>query len=140
MDHGIVHGDIKPENFLRCKDGKLRLCDFGESAPIGDKYEYEKHTGEGWACATDHYVAPNRNYFGNFQPATISDDLYALGLSIWAVYTRQVPFEEGYLTGRETRPLWELVKSRRTVDVFEVDDVEVRSLIRGYLRQGGALV
>ena len=25
---GIAHGDIKPDNFLRCRDGRFRLCDF----------------------------------------------------------------------------------------------------------------
>jgi hypothetical protein len=138
MTHGVVHGDIKPENFLRCNDGKLRLCDFGESAPVGDQYEYKKHTGEDTAFATEAFIAPNRNYFDTLAPATISDDLYALGLSIWAVYTRKNPFEE--ILKDRLVCMEDILRERRTVDVMEVDDVEVRSLIRGYLRQGGALV
>lgn len=27
--HGVVHADLKPENFLVADDGSLRVCDFG---------------------------------------------------------------------------------------------------------------
>lgn len=30
-ERGIIHGYIKPDNILRCRDGKLRFCDFGMS-------------------------------------------------------------------------------------------------------------
>jgi serine/threonine protein kinase len=51
--YGVVHGDLKPANLLRCYDGKLRLCDF-DSARLVDECP------EAWeGLVSDRYLAPN---------------------------------------------------------------------------------
>jgi serine/threonine-protein kinase len=34
---GYVHADIKPNNILLCKDGGLKIIDFGQSCPLGHR-------------------------------------------------------------------------------------------------------
>ncbi|ERF71115.1 hypothetical protein EPUS_07787 [Endocarpon pusillum Z07020] len=124
----MVHGDIKPLNMLRCSDGKLRLCDFDSARPI------DEAPGAWDALCTHQYLAPNRDFFQTDAPPTPSDDIYALGLSIWELYTGKQALIE------ELDDIEEVLKERRTVDLTEVEDQDVRELIRGFLRQGGALV
>lgn len=124
----MVHGDIKPNNMLRCRDGKLRLCDF-DTARFVDE---DPQLWEG--LATEAYLAPNRDYFNTGAAPTPSDDIYALGLSIWELYTGKPPLSD------EIHNIEEVLKERRTVNLMEVEDPETRWLIRLFLRQGGALV
>ena len=124
----MVHGDIKPSNMLRCTDGALRLCDFDSARPLDE----DPLSWEG--LCTPQYLAPNRDYFNTGSPPTTSDDIYALGLSIWELYTGKEALSD------ELENIEEVLQERRTVDVMEVEDREVRDLIRGFLRQGGALV
>jgi serine/threonine protein kinase len=124
----MVHGDIKPLNMLRCRDGKLRLCDFDSARPIDE----DPQLWEG--LCTEQYLAPNRDYFNTGAVPTPSDDLYALGITLWELYTGKDAFID------QLHDIEEILQERRTVDLMEVDDEEVRELIRCYLRQGGALV
>ena len=39
---GITHRDIKPDNFMRTKEGELKLSDFGLSFKIGEEEKDEK--------------------------------------------------------------------------------------------------
>ena len=129
---GIIHGDIKPANMLLCSDKRLRLCDFGEARRVDE----DPSKWEG--CVTENYISPFRcrnRPDGIDPPPTKEDDLYALGLSIWELYTGKTPqpnedFEDFAL----------FIKSGKTVNVNEVDDEEVRGIIRKYLRYGGAKV
>ncbi|KAE9401930.1 hypothetical protein BT96DRAFT_1017895 [Gymnopus androsaceus JB14] len=56
---GLVHGDIKPENLLRCSPGyQLRFCDFGTSSVLKTESS----------------------------PCTLADDYLALAMSMWEIY------------------------------------------------------
>ena len=113
---------------LRCNDGRLRLCDFDSARPIDE-------APEAWeGVSTDQYLAPNRDFFQTGTPPNPSNDIYALGLSIWELYTGKQALME------ELDNIEQVLKERRTVDLTEVEDQDVRELIRGFLRQGGALV
>jgi serine/threonine protein kinase len=129
---GIIHGDLKPANMLLCSDGKLRLCDFAEARRVDDDLD-------SWEGATTvNYLSPLRCVNGPEgwePPPTIEDDLYGLGLSIWELFTEKPPFEDVYMDD-----IINSVKTGQTVDVDEVEDVEVREIIRKYLRCGGAKI
>lgn len=55
---GLIHRDIKPANVFRCRDGSVRLLDFGiamlEQEPI------ERGTATGVAVGTPSYMAPEQ--------------------------------------------------------------------------------
>jgi hypothetical protein len=70
-------------------------------------------------------------------PPTVEDDLYGLGLSIWHLYTGQMP--KGDLAG-DDEGLKERQQRGETVDVASVDDPEAREIVRGLLRRGGARI
>jgi len=127
---GVIHGDVKPANMLLCSDGKLRLCDFQEARKVDDD------PSEWEGMSTDNYMSPHRCRYwpdGGDPAPTIEDDLYGLGLSIWELYTRKIPFENEY--GDD---ILNTLKSGQTVDVNEVEDEIVRVIICKYLRYGGA--
>lgn len=125
----IVHGDIKPGNMLRCRDCKLRLCDFDAARPIIDE---DPQLWEG--LCTEQYLAPNRDFFSTGKAPTAEDDLYALGISIWEVWTGKEALKD------EWNNIEDVLRERRSVDVGEIRDLEAREIVRGYLRGGGALV
>ncbi|EER26586.1 hypothetical protein CPC735_007590 [Coccidioides posadasii C735 delta SOWgp] len=62
-------------------------------------------------------------------PPTIEYDLYSLDLSLWELYTRRTPFEGWY----EDDIMYTLQQGE-TVDVDEVEDEDVKSVICHYLR------
>jgi len=126
-EYGIIHGDIKPSNFLRCRDGKLRLCDFEAARRIGGEDVEEWESG-----VSERYIAPNRGFPDRFPPPTVQDDWYALAISLWELYT-----------GRDAmidQDMEELLQEGKTVDVTAVQDDEVRAYICTFLRAGGARV
>lgn len=77
----IIHRDIKPENILLCRNGYIKLCDFG-SASMKDKC----YTLAG----TSDYMAPEiwlQKGYG------ISCDYWSMGILIYEMYAGRTPFE-----------------------------------------------
>ncbi|KAI9687159.1 MAG: hypothetical protein M1822_002570 [Bathelium mastoideum] len=129
----VIHGDIKLANMVMCSDGEVRLCDFAEARFVGE----DPTTYEGMETA--NYVSPRRcqnwRSSSNFDPPEMEDDIYGLGLSIWELYTGKIPFDGVYMDD-----IWDKAENGETVDVDEVNDEEIRPVIRELLRIGGAKV
>jgi len=86
--HGIIHGDIKPENIMlvhehdgtRRRDS-VRLIDFGLAQRHG--------TANDRVDGTPQYLAPER---AQGAPATVQSDIYALGVLGYELLTGTLPF------------------------------------------------
>ncbi|KAK4242558.1 kinase-like domain-containing protein [Achaetomium macrosporum] len=125
-EFGIVHGDIKPANFVRCRDGRLRLCDFDSARLIADE------KAEGWeGFVSERYLAPSRG-FPEYGPPTVVDDDYALAISVWELFTGKDALID--------EDMEQVLKEGGTVDLDELEDDEIRDFVRKRLRDGGAKV
>ena len=83
--HGkkIIHRDIKPSNILLCRNGQVKLCDFGVSGEFGTKGEANTFIG------TSYYMAPERI---TGQSYTITSDVWSTGVTLLEVAQHRFPF------------------------------------------------
>lgn len=83
---GVVHRDVKPENFFVLEDGTIKLMDFG----LAKGERRSGLTQVGMIAGTPEYMAPEQiNDFSAVTPAT---DLYAMGVVAYRMFTGTVPF------------------------------------------------
>ncbi|MCJ1421952.1 Protein kinase C signaling pathway involved MAPKK protein [Xylographa parallela] len=79
----IIHRDIKPSNILLCRDGQVKLCDFGVSGEFGTRGDANTFIG------TSYYMAPERI---TGQSYTITSDVWSLGVTLLEVAQHRFPF------------------------------------------------
>ncbi|MDD6429518.1 MAG: Stk1 family PASTA domain-containing Ser/Thr kinase [Lachnospiraceae bacterium] len=81
---GIVHQDIKPQNIIISKDGKVKVTDFGIARAATSNTIHADMMG------SVHYISPEqaRNGF-----VTYSSDIYSLGIVMYEMVTGRVPFD-----------------------------------------------
>lgn len=84
-EHGVVHRDIKPGNFLLTKSGSLKLSDFGLASVVSET----RLTAAGRTVGTILYMAPEQIRGGTI---THKADLYGLGCVIFEMLTAVTPY------------------------------------------------
>ena len=84
-EHGVIHRDVKPGNFLMTKSGQLKLSDFGLASVVSEG----RLTAAGRTVGTILYMAPEQ-----IRGATLTNrtDLYALGCVLYEMLSAQTPF------------------------------------------------
>ncbi|MDD2921169.1 MAG: protein kinase [Anaerolineales bacterium] len=89
-NQGLVYRDLKPGNIIVEKRGFqyfVKLMDFGLARPRGEAYL----PTESAMAGSFFYLAPE---LISGQPADISSDLYALGVTLYEMTTGRVPFSD----------------------------------------------
>lgn len=82
----IIHRDIKPENVMLTNDGGLKLIDLGVARlPRVEEFAASEIPG------TPSYLAPEM-FGGNLGDERT--DLYALGVTLWRLFTGRYPYGE----------------------------------------------
>ncbi|MFC4821491.1 serine/threonine protein kinase [Dokdonella ginsengisoli] len=81
---GFLHGDVKPSNVMRTRDGRHVLCDLGSAVPL--------RGGETRALASGSplYLAPE--VLAGGRPG-VASDLYALGATLFHLLGGRAPVE-----------------------------------------------
>ena len=84
-EHGVIHRDIKPGNFLITKSGQLKLSDFGLASVVTTN----RLTAAGRTVGTIQYMAPEQI---RGKGLTGRVDLYAMGCVLYEMLTGHTPY------------------------------------------------
>lgn len=82
---GVVHRDIKPQNIIISKDGKVKVTDFGIA-----KVSSNTTINSSQAMGSVHYISPEQARGGYSDERT---DIYSMGITIFEMLTGTVPFD-----------------------------------------------
>ncbi len=91
--HGVVHGNLKPENILVRADGVPSVCDFGLGL-----FQQLETAGAGGPLLRPSYQAPEQIMGERVDPRT---DVYGLGTIIYFLLAGRPPYEPSATLGAE---------------------------------------
>ncbi len=80
----IVHRDIKPQNIMISKDGKVKVTDFGIAKATSSQ------TINSATMGSVHYISPEQARGGYCDERS---DIYSLGITMYEMLTGHVPYE-----------------------------------------------
>ena len=83
-ERGIIHRDIKPQNIMISKDGKVKVTDFGIAKSTSSNTISTNMMG------SVHYTSPEQAS-GGFCDS--KSDIYSLGISMYEMITGELPFD-----------------------------------------------
>ena len=82
-NNNIIHRDIKPQNIMISKDGKVKVTDFGIAKAA------TSNTITSNVMGSVHYTSPEQAR-GGYSDA--KSDIYSLGITLFEMLTGRVPF------------------------------------------------
>ena len=82
--HKIVHRDIKPQNIIISKEGKVKVTDFGIAKAASS------NTINSTVMGSVHYISPEQARGGYSDDKS---DIYSFGIMLFEMLTGRVPFE-----------------------------------------------
>ncbi len=80
----IIHRDIKPQNIIMSRDGKVKVTDFGIAKAA------DSTTITTSVAGSVHYISPEQARGGY---SDVKSDIYSLGITMYEMLTGQVPFD-----------------------------------------------
>lgn len=83
-NHHIVHRDIKPQNIIISRDGKVKVTDFGIAKAATSS------TINSSAMGSVHYISPEQARGGYSDERS---DIYSFGITMYEMITGSVPFD-----------------------------------------------
>jgi serine/threonine protein kinase/Leucine-rich repeat (LRR) protein len=89
-DHGIVHRDLKPSNIMVDKKGEPIIMDFGLARKARKEGEASL-TQNGMLLGSPAYMSPEQ-IEGDPESVGPASDQYSLGVVLYEMLTRQLPF------------------------------------------------
>lgn len=80
----IIHRDIKPQNMIISRDGKVKVADFGIARAVSAQ------TMTSSAMGSVHYISPEQARGGYSDEKS---DIYSLGITMYEMVTGKVPYD-----------------------------------------------
>lgn len=84
--HGVVHRDLKPQNIMLTRDGRLKIMDFG----IARLATASQRTVTDKAIGSVHYISPEQV---RGQSTDSRSDIYSMGIMMYEMLTGKLPFQ-----------------------------------------------
>ncbi len=81
---GLIHRDIKPQNIMISRDGKVKVTDFGIAKAV------TSNTVTTNAMGSVHYSSPEQ-VRGGFSDQ--KSDIYSIGITLYEMATGRIPFD-----------------------------------------------
>jgi formylglycine-generating enzyme required for sulfatase activity len=120
-NQGFVHRDVKPANFFLTNNGEIKLLDFGiiKSLRQGISSNLTRATQ---ILGTPSYKAPEQinQLLGSI---TFKTDVYGLGVALFELFTRQLPFKGGSAFEIERQHLQEEIPNPQLFNALIPDAV-----------------
>ena len=84
--HHVVHRDIKPQNIIISKEGKVKVADFGIARAVSQTTTIDNYSQN---IGSVHYLSPEQARGGYSDERS---DIYSLGVTLYEMLAGHVPF------------------------------------------------
>ncbi len=106
---GVIHRDLKPENVMveprrGGESDVVKVLDFGIAKIVDTAEAGPALTRAGFVCGTPEYMSPEQ---AKGAPLDARSDLYSVGVLLFQLVTRRLPFEADTAVGFATKHLTE---------------------------------